>query len=398
VVRYVLREGVSGKAEREGVSAYGLIGCVSDTEGLQRREMIAVIEQNQSARSERYYHLIVSLQHGETLPNQSWEKIVGRLADRLGFGDHHAVWAIHTDTEHEHMHVVFSKIHPERFTLHEPFRAYREFRELVKECEAEFGLRPSPEPKRQSASGKEMEAHRGETSLLSWLTTECGQLLTAAIRAGQWSGVQELLHSRGLEVRERGRGFVVVEVATKAMVKFSDIAAALLVREEAKRLEGFTPQKSTEASSPTQQTDGYRWLPTSPESQQLRSRYQQEIQERSEARAQALAAIKSERTESLTRERARYRHEAQSEQHTTPRPRRSPALLRYLGVKARLEHYYRGQRRQVYQRTRSVSWKAFLSDRALYDPIALRVLKEGEARRNGRASERGVVGRLGVRL
>jgi hypothetical protein len=31
-----------------------------------------------------------------------------------------------------------------------------------------------------------------------------------------------------------------------------------------------------------------------------------------------------------------------------------------------------------------VSWKAFLSDRALYDPIALRVLKEGEARRNGR--------------
>ena len=398
VVRYVLREGVSGKAEREGVSAYGLLGCVSDTEGLQRREMIAVIEQNQSARSERYYHLIVSLQRGETLPNQSWEKIVGRLADRLGFGDHHAVWAIHTDTEHEHMHVVFSKIHPERFTLHEPFRAYRGFRELVKECEAEFGLRPSPEPKRQSASGKEMEAHRGETSLLSWLTTELGQPLTAAIRAGQWSGVRELLHSRGLEVRERGRGYVVVEVTTKAMVKFSDISAALLVREEAKRLEGFTPQKSTEASSPTQQTDGYRWLPTSPESQQLRSRYQQESQERSEARAQALAAIKRERTESLTRERARYRHEAQSEQHTTPRPRRSPALLRYLGVKARLEHYYRGQRRQVYQRTRSVSWKAFLSDRALYDPIALRVLKEGEARRNGRASERGVVGRLGVRL
>jgi hypothetical protein len=35
-----------------------------------------------------------------------------------------------------------------------------------------------------------------------------------------------------------------------------------------------------------------------------------------------------------------------------------------------------------------VSWKAFLSDRALYDPIALRVLKEGEARRNGRGSER----------
>jgi hypothetical protein len=164
VVRYVLREGVSGKAEREGVSAYGLIGCVSDTEGLQRREMIAVIEQNQSARSERYYHLIVSLQHGETLPNESWEKIVGRLADRLGFGDHHAVWAIHTDTEHEHMHVVFSKIHPERFTLHEPFRAYRGFRELVKECEAEFGLRPSPEPKRQSASGKVWPTAYGSNS------------------------------------------------------------------------------------------------------------------------------------------------------------------------------------------------------------------------------------------
>jgi hypothetical protein len=39
-----------------------------------------------------------------------------------------------------------------------------------------------------------------------------------------------------------------------------------------------------------------------------------------------------------------------------------------------------------------------LSDRALYDPIALRVLKEGEARRNGRGNERGVVGKLGVRL
>ena len=50
VVRYVLREGVSGKAEREGVRAYGILGCVSDTEGLQRREMIAVIEQNQSSQ------------------------------------------------------------------------------------------------------------------------------------------------------------------------------------------------------------------------------------------------------------------------------------------------------------------------------------------------------------
>jgi hypothetical protein len=46
VVRYILREGVRGKGEGEGVRGYGIVGCVAETERLQRLEMAAVIEQN----------------------------------------------------------------------------------------------------------------------------------------------------------------------------------------------------------------------------------------------------------------------------------------------------------------------------------------------------------------
>jgi hypothetical protein len=396
VVRYILREGVRGKGEGEGVRGYGIVGCVAETERLQRLEMAAVIEQNQGAKGERYYHVIVSLQQGETLSTKAWEEIAGRVAKEIGFAEHQRVYAIHTDTEHEHLHVVFSKIHPERYTLHEPFRAYKKFRELVRECEADYSLQPSTDHKKQQTrrgSNGEMEAHRAEESLLSWLIKEKGQELFHSIKSGAWESVQKTLHECGLTVQERGRGFVVADPSSGAMIKFSDLSKALSLRDEAKQLAGFNPALSlpTDPSMPSP-SSSYRWTSTSPEAERLRRDFERDRRDRLTARHNLVSLLKEEQAKAVAAARLRYRgsgdgaeveHVAIEKQKRKTHRLRS-AVNRYLSVKARVDLYYRRRRRGVYLRTRVKSWKEYLIERSSHDPLALTVLREEEARRLGR--------------
>ena len=398
VVRYILREGVRGKGEGEGVRGYGIVGCVAESDRLQRLEMAAVIEQNQVAKGERYYHVIVSLQQGGTLSTTVWEEIAGRVAEKIGFAEHQRVYAIHTDTEHEHLHVVFSKIHPERYTLHEPFRAYKKFRELVRECEADYSLQPSTDHKKRSVSrgsNGEMEAHRAEESLLSWLIKEKGEELSHSIKSGSWEVVQKTLHECGLTVQERGRGFVVADPSRGAMIKFSDLSKALSLRDEAKQLTGFNPALSLPTDpSTTPPSSSYRWTSTSPEAERLRRDFERDRRERLATRRNSVSLLKEEQAKAVAAARVRYRgsgdgaevEQVPIEKQKRKTHRRRSAVNRYLSVKARVDLYYRRRRRGVYLRTRVKSWKEYLIERSSHDPLALIVLREEEARRLGRGA------------
>jgi hypothetical protein len=76
---------------------------------------------NVTAKSDKTYHFIISLQAGEKVSAETLHQIEDRFCAGLGFADYQRVSVIHRDTDHLHIHVAVTKIHPERHTLYAPY-------------------------------------------------------------------------------------------------------------------------------------------------------------------------------------------------------------------------------------------------------------------------------------
>lgn len=59
------------------------------------------------------YHLSLSLSPGEHLSPGQWSGVVERTLSDLGLGEHQALVIAHRDREHEHVHVMVNRVHPE---------------------------------------------------------------------------------------------------------------------------------------------------------------------------------------------------------------------------------------------------------------------------------------------
>lgn len=84
----------------------GSINCLPDTayaQMLETKKMFGKIGGRQS------YHVIISLVPGEGTPDQLYEMTEKFAAEFLG-GEYEAVFAVHTDHEHLHSHLVFNSV------------------------------------------------------------------------------------------------------------------------------------------------------------------------------------------------------------------------------------------------------------------------------------------------
>ena len=76
-------------------------------------EIIATQKLNKRARGDRTYHLVVSFPPGETPTPEQLAYIEDELCKAICLGEHQRISAVHTDTEHLHMHVANNQIHPQ---------------------------------------------------------------------------------------------------------------------------------------------------------------------------------------------------------------------------------------------------------------------------------------------
>ena len=183
-------------------------------------------KQNTRAESDKTYHLLVSFRTGERPDDAALCSIESRLCEGLGFGEHQRVSAVHTDTDHLHIHIAINKIHPTRHTIYEPYYPHKTLAKLCASLEQAYGLEiDNHRPFKVSSENKakDMEHHAGVESLLGWIKRECGEQLKAA---HSWATLQQVLADHGLELRERGNGFVFVDEGG-LMVKTSSVAREL---------------------------------------------------------------------------------------------------------------------------------------------------------------------------
>ena len=89
------------------------------------REIAATQGLNTRAKSDRTYHLLVSVRAGENPDAQTLRMIEERFCKELGYAEHQRISVVHYDTDNVHIHVAINKIHPTSLTLHDPIRDYK---------------------------------------------------------------------------------------------------------------------------------------------------------------------------------------------------------------------------------------------------------------------------------
>ena len=209
-------------------------------------ETQATQELNTRSKIDKTYHLVISLAEGEKLTVEQFRDIEQRFCQAIGLGDHHRICAIHQDTDHLHMHIAMSKVHPDTLNTIEPYYDKFKLQEVCRECEKIYnlqvdvgqdgGMRQNP-----------VEVHQGLQSFQSWIKEHLrDELLTLMKGSGQsWRGVQCLAGKYGIEIREHKTGLVFSHVSDKFFVKASSVDRSFSKKAMEDQLGKFEPATKT---------------------------------------------------------------------------------------------------------------------------------------------------------
>ncbi|EFI8498290.1 relaxase/mobilization nuclease domain-containing protein [Escherichia coli] len=228
----------NSQEKQERVGEIRLTNFQNETLEWAVAEALNVQQCNQRAQGDKTYHLLISFAPGEQPSADVLRDIEDRMCAAMGYADHQRVSAVHHDTDNLHIHVAINKIHPERHTMHEPYRDYKTRSDMCAVLEREHGLQSTNQQarKRSSENGADdMEQHAGIESLLGWIKRECATELT---QAPSWAALHDLMRDNGLQLRERGNGLVITD-GRGTGVKASSVSRALSKPALEKRLGAF---------------------------------------------------------------------------------------------------------------------------------------------------------------
>lgn len=228
----------SSQDKQERVGEIRLTNFQSESLDWSIKEALHTQQQNQRAENDKTYHLLISFAPGEHPSAEVLRDVEDRICNAIGFGEHQRISAIHSDTDNLHIHIAINKIHPERLTIHEPYRAYQTMGDVCTVLEREHGLYLTNHTAKKRGSenrADDMEQHAGVESLLGWIKRECANHLS---EANTWKELHEVARKNGLELQERGNGFVLTDGRGNG-VKASSVSRSLSKSALEKRLGAF---------------------------------------------------------------------------------------------------------------------------------------------------------------
>ena len=379
LVQYITDK--QGKFERVG--ACSITNCIGDTIDDVITEVLAVQQLNTRATSDKTYHLLVSFRPGENPDAAVLKTIEEKICSELGYDEHQRVSVVHHDTDNIHLHIAINKIHPKKLTMREPFNAYRTFAKLSKTLEKEYGLDPDNHISQKSVSegrAHDMERHSGFESLITWIRKEC---LHKIRNAQSWTGLHQVLSENGLELLERGNGFV-FKASNGSMVKASTVARDISKTHLEKRLGPF--QRSTEATGEKKRE--YRKQPVKMriDTEELFARYRKEIQSLSATKRSELEKIRDRKKRKIDAAKRSNRLIRATIKLMKGRPVKKLLYAKaYKKLRNEIESIndrYKKERHTLIKRCQQLTWADWLKMKALAGDIeALAALRSREAAR-----------------
>ncbi|MGB3406682.1 MAG: relaxase/mobilization nuclease domain-containing protein, partial [Jannaschia sp.] len=101
-----------------------------------------------NATKNRYAHISLNLPHGEYLDDDTFLKISDEYMENMGYGKQPYVVVRHTDTTHEHVHIVTTNVKEDGKVLG-IFNSYRRNIATHQYLERKYDLSPSPSTKQE---------------------------------------------------------------------------------------------------------------------------------------------------------------------------------------------------------------------------------------------------------
>ena len=202
-------------------------------------------------RGNAVYHVAITWKDGEHPTGAQAERACQHVMQSLGYSEHQAAWAIHRDTDNDHIHLVINKVHPVTATVRQPpfRRDYFILDKCMRELEIEFGygrangpwitldtpegpkiVRMSRRERRERGLLKEAgprisdRAARAEhnaggaESFQSWVAGAPAAALRAAVeRAGAtWQDAHRALAEYGVRLERKGSGLIMTTTVPPA--------------------------------------------------------------------------------------------------------------------------------------------------------------------------------------
>ncbi len=106
------------------------------------------------------HHASLSAARGEKLTDETWNEIAEKYVERMGFSESPFVVVRHLDTEHDHIHIVTSRINAHGKVISD-FQSKHRAEEVMREVEREYSLeRVTPSRETERAAPKRGEIER----------------------------------------------------------------------------------------------------------------------------------------------------------------------------------------------------------------------------------------------
>jgi hypothetical protein len=386
LVKYLIDE----QQKRERVTGASVTNCHVNRPDAVILEVLNTQAQNKRAESDKTYHLIVSFRAGEQPDAATLQAIERRICEGLGYGEHQRVSTVHHDTDNLHLHIAINKIHPTRYTIHDPYRDHKTLGELCEKLEGEYGLqRDNHQAEKRGAENRadDMERHAGIESLLGWIRRKCLEPIQGA---QSWAELHQALRDNGLEIRERGNGLVIADAAG-TMVKASSVARDLSRVKLEARLGAFEPSLERLANQTDQPTRQYQPRPirTRADTTELYARYRAEQQGHSAARTAEWTQARDRKSRLIeaAKRSGRLKRAAIKLMGGPGLSRKALYALTSRALKDeinQIHQQYRKERQAIHEKYRRQAWADWLRRKATEgDSEALAALRAREAALGG---------------
>ncbi|EGQ60471.1 Relaxase/mobilization nuclease family protein, partial [Acidithiobacillus sp. GGI-221] len=132
------------EVDKEEMGVLNLEADVEDLDLVIRQMDMAAARtaKNGKFKGDPVYHLILSWQEGDQPTPKQVKDCVRHALKALGMEECQAVWAIHHDTDNDHVHIAVNRVHPEKgIVMGPPRRDYHVIDKAMRELELIHGFR-----------------------------------------------------------------------------------------------------------------------------------------------------------------------------------------------------------------------------------------------------------------
>ncbi|TAL47133.1 MAG: conjugal transfer protein TraI [Methylovulum sp.] len=372
--------------KNERVGFVSVTNCQSDRPDAAVLEVINTQGKNTRAESDKTFHLMVSFPPGEQPDDVILKAIEAQLCEGLGYGEHQRVSVVHHDTDNLHIHIAVNKIHPTRYTIHDPYYGHKVIGQLCEKLEQKYGLTQVNHKARNTASenqAADMEHHAGIESLLSWVKREC---LDQMQSANSWAGLHQVLQENGLALRERGNGLVIAD-QDGLMVKASSVSREFSKSKLEDKFGQFVPTADQSVNADQTAKNKYEARPVCShiDTTLLFAQYRAEQKNKIVNRAKEWKLARDNKNR-LIEEAKRSNNLKRASIKLIAKSREEKKLLYSIASKGRhtaIEHInvqYRREKEKIFEKHQAQQWIDWLRSKAIEgDKEALAALRAREA-------------------